>query len=368
MFNIQTPVLVLINICLLCLLYYRTYQIKSIASQSVNYKWIYVIMLICCIFAFWDSDWFHYKQYYDSVVQGMEPPMEAFYLWLMKNVCPNYLTFRIIVWGVATFFLIKTFKRVDADYSSLLFIFSIFFFSRFSYSRVSLAMAIMFYGISLFLGGPNEKKYPVLGFLLVFLSFFLHKSSLFGIAAIALAYLFRNNKRSIILISFIALPVVIILMQSFLGSYIDIIVADEGNFLNEYMTTGVTYLDREKIVTGIGLIIYRLFERIPYYLIAIACGKSIWDNMAYSNPTIKVFFRITFILVLLSSVFLFNLDMNTDVVYSRFLRFAQIPAAISFAYLSYNKLYPKLCSWIWTAGIISTAYSLLYSFYNTFYY
>ena len=58
------------------------------------------------------------------------------------------------------------------------------------------------------------------------------------------------------------------------------------------------------------------------------------------------------------------MNVNTTVVYNRFLKFAAIPATIVLTYLYNNHLFPSLSKWALSIATMGAVYGIIYMMYN----
>ena len=86
-------------------------------------------------------------------------------------------------------------------------------------------------------------------------------------------------------------------------------------------------------------------------------------RMAEVPGDIRFFSRLLVYIVLVSSIFLFDLGANTLTLYIRFMMFGFIPACVVLAWAWEHNFYPRLVKYTFMAGLAGTAYALLYSFY-----
>ena len=167
----QLPILVLSNLILL-LMIYNIMKRSLIPPYCVSIKkrrYALLLILFFCLFSFWGADWFHYIAEY-LVLHNEEKylsNLEEVYVFI-SLASPNYIIFRLIIWGGACLFLFRTFYLIPVKTDLLITTFVIIGLIWFGYARVSLAMAIMFYG-AVYLVEKGYKRY--IGFLFVLSSF-----------------------------------------------------------------------------------------------------------------------------------------------------------------------------------------------------
>lgn len=362
----QTPILVLVDIFMLLVLYMCTRPAFVGGSLPKSRRGFAIFLtVVFCLFSFWGKDWFGYYDYFKRIQSGYEvSSLENIYNWLGANLCPNYIVFRLFIWGSALYFFFQTVKKLKVNADLALFFFCSIYLIWFSYARASLAMAVMFFGYSLLIQSGNRRK--LFGLLLIVASYFLHKSSTFGIVVILLSEVFKRFGKGAITIPLILFPFLVIFMSSHFGVYVNALLLDDSNFLNEYATAGNAYLTADASKSGPGVFLQRFLERAPYYLIAYISVRTYFNKTVIVAPDVKPIFLLLFYIVIFASVFAFNLDLNTETLYGRFLRFGQIPACIVLTYSYSNNIMPKFSKWTIRIALFSTAYSLLYVLYNSY--
>ena len=147
----------------------------------------------------------------------------------------------------------------------------------------------------------------------------------------------------------------------------DCVFEDDTNDISSYLQKGQMYMSAEGRLRGIGEIIRNILERSPYYLTSVI---SFWALLKRENQypsSIKAFFVLQIIIVLMSTAFLFTSKViSMEVIYIRFLRFAFIPTSILLAFLYENAYKHKYIKTVVGIAILGSVYSLLYSFYSSF--
>ena len=365
-----TPLLVLFNILLLLLM---AYLLKPAWSEPYHttrgkYRTAVALTVAFCLFSFWGADWFGYQQTYYSILAGYQTNLESLYVWLIEDVCSGYMEFRLIVWGLALIFYYVTINRLSVPKHLSLFVFCTCFLIWFSYARVSLAMAMMYCGLT-FIYKPIRRQNILsflIGLILVAVSFYFHKSAMFGILIILFVMLTMFTGRSMMWLALFMTPLIVLFAKDTLAEFMMMDFSIEDEALAENMAAGQGYLEKVQTVHGIGAILQSMLERLPHFLTAYLCLR--WQTTrAYlrAPKEIQAFSRVMFFIVLGSSVFLLNLGVNTATVFIRFLRFAAIPCSFVLAYFYKTGYKPKLTRFtiqtLWT----SVAYSMLYSMYNS---
>lgn len=414
----NNPELITINIIMLFVMWFTMRPAIHYADGVVSTKRLYLTLFMWFVFdlfAFWGSDWFHLYVAYQDIMKG-DPIVEKVYSWIARRLAPNnYYLFRIIVWGTAQLLLWDSFKRLSISPHLVLALFVGIWLIWFSYGRVSLAMALVFWGITFY---HQPHKIPVLpqiiGSIAILMSFFFHKSSIFLILVTFLAILTKRFNKIAFAICLIVFPILIRLISEEFVDAIMLTITDRFEDLDNYILKAQFYMDSEIESHGIGPMLGLFLEKIPYYLIAMLGlfaiyndrSKSGYQNNAavedaensigyekendsvnenddnekgetvnldedivyqdYCIPEdIKVFIRVLFYIVLLSSFLLFNINIssNTQVIYDRFIKFSMVPSAIVLAYLLDNYKYLRYAWWTYCLALFGTCYQMIYILY-----
>ncbi len=350
------------------------------------------------IISFWGSDWFHLYVKYDEIMQG-SPIVEDVYNWIASKLAPNnYFLFRIIIWGAAQLILWDTFKRLSISPHLILALFVSVWMIWFSYGRVSLAMALAFWGLTIYHKSSEISIFPkILGICAIAISFYFHKSAIFLIIVSLLTILTRRANRAVFVISLLTLPILAYMLSEGFTDTIMLTMTDRTEDLDEYLVKAQHYMESEEKGFGIGPLLGQILEKAPYYLI-IALGMKVVfyerkntlnenifevaegkgteyseDVEDYNDKTmeqdssvpeiIKMFIRALFFIVLLSSVFLFSSAANTQVIYNRFLKFSFIPATVVLAFFLENPRYVNYAWWIYRFALFGTYYQMIYMLY-----
>lgn len=366
----QSPVLVFSNLLLLTLFFFSLKPaLQANTSRMVRAEgWTMLWVLFFCVFSFWGADWFGYLSYFVEIKRfGSEHvPMEAVYLWL-ADVLPHYLLFRLVVWGVGVLLLCILIRQYDINRGVFLFFFCSISIIWFSYARASVAMVAMFCGLSLMYSEWKRRWIiKLIGALLVVASYFLHKSSVLAISAIVIALIFDKLFKKTGLVWMLLIFVTLLVLSSYyFADFFLSIVDDEDSILYDYASSGASHLTDSNVrAYGWGTGISRFFERAPLYLIAFGCIRSLSSDTRPPKPIRLVMLSFCFI-VFLASIFAFDLGLSTDLLFTRLLRYGQIPFCICLAYFYQNGDHPRLVRLSYTMAIFGSFYSVAYSLYNT---
>lgn len=380
------PILVFTNLVMIAfLLLLGRKGLKEPYSLSRWRRYLMVITsMVFCLFSFWGTDWFHYAEKYINVlyVSGYNTALEDVYV-LIANISPNYLVFRAIIWGLALWLLLLLFRRVSVSTDLLLSIFCGIWLIYFGYGRIVTAYTLMFLG-GLALSKPIKGKILLsllLGGGLLLASLFFHKTAFFGVAIVLIALLPRLlNKRTFILLLLIY-PFVLLLVQLLLLQFMD--AALDTNDNNASSVAGQFYLNEDASEMGIAYLLLLLLQFAPYYMAAwIGYKVNVLQQpeddteeetegqqaelRKVAPSDIRFFSRTVVYIVLVSTIFLFDLGANTLVFYIRFMMFGFIPAAIVLAWAWEHGCCPRMVKYTYLVGLAGTFYALLYSFYVSY--
>lgn len=387
----NNPSLVLINIIMLIIMWFTMRPAIYYTDGTVSPQRLYFTLIMWFafdIFSFWGSDWFHLYERYDDIMQG-SPIVESVYTWIAQRLAPNnYILFRIIVWGAAQLLLWDTFRRLSVSFHLTLAIFVSIWMIWSSYGRVSLAMALAFWGLTIYHKSHRISLLPkVIGICAIAASFYFHKSAIFLIIVSVLSLLTNRFNKTIFILCLIAFPILAQLLNEGFIDTIMLTMTDRAEDLNSYIEKAQYYMESDKKGYGIGPLVGLILEKFPYYLITIlglvAVFKSsnnteLTDYDEADNPEsseyaeeqdpsipedIKVYIRVLFFIVLFSSLFLFSSSVNTQVVYDRFIKFSFVPATIVLAHLFES---PKYFHYAWKTyciALFGTCYQMIYMLY-----
>mgnify|MGYP002625779921 FL=1 len=349
-------------------------------------RWlILLVTLMFCLFSFWGTDWFHYAEMYFNIlyVNGFNTSLEPVYCFV-ATISSNYLVFRLIIWGTALFLLMLLFGHVSAPRDLLLAIFCSVWLIYFGYGRVVMAYTLMYLGGAVITKPLRGKVLLslILGVTLILLSAFFHKSSFFGIALVFLALLPRLLNKRTLLLALMAYPFMILSVQLLLMQFMDSAFDPRDN--SSYATAGQIYLSEDASDIGIAYLLLLILEFTPYYMaawIAYKANSFRRDDAPSETPPegeeeeegegtqpavpadIRFFSRLLVYIVLVSTIFLFDLGANTLTLYIRFMMFGFLPICVILAWAWQHDFCPRMVKYTYLAGLAGTGYALLYSFY-----
>lgn len=295
-------------------------------------RFLFFGFLLFAITDFADGDYYHYWEY----IQGLpsyflsEDGLEIFYNWLILELNKNYLLFRICVWGSASVLYLLTIRRLGVNLNHCLFVMVVCFIMTFSYARATLAMALMFYGISLFLKPYNKFKlvWRSIGLVAIICSTFFHRSMTTMIIIVALAYFIPLNKK-ITTILLCCFPVIVVLMRIFLSDYILFYLDDE------VMTRKLTgYMEADRGTANWKGMIQQFFQYSTYYLPLILSSWKLeyQKQKVICESYVYILYKIVFVTIIVATSMLFIVDGN-EVLFYRYIYMTMIPITILLTYL-----------------------------------
>lgn len=363
LFPYKTPYLVLFDIFLVALFYYMLFPVVHRREEITPYRFkvFMLLLVIYLVFAFWNGDWYNYQGIF--VRMNKNPlaisHMEEFYDFLMRS-CPNYYSFRLVVWGSALTFVHLIIERVKLNKELCYFFFAFCFLHYFSYARVSLAVVVLLYGVIVF---QNPYKYVIpsriLGIALIIGSSFLHKSAPLGLLPVVFSLFVKPANRNswfYLMLAFVSSVVILRVL------FTQILSLDFGE-LDEY-ANDIQNSQNESIYFGqdIGYLVTTLCEHIPYFLVA---ALSFRIQNEYDMPKgIEAIVKFHFYIVLFSILFAMDLGGNTSQLYYRLLRFSIVPASITISYAYQYGLFPRMTKITALVCMMGGAITLVYTLYD----
>lgn len=363
----QTPLLVAFNLFLLVMMFLLMRKATSYPFK-VNYlnrRFTIFLSFVFVLFSFWGADWFHYLELYPSIKNGDTGHMESVYVYIAQNLSVNYLTFRFVVWGTGLILIYILFRHLSISCDLLILMFSSIWIIWFSYARVSASMSFAFISLLCLIKPGRSKLISYsLGILFLFLALLFHKTGFFAVICVMLTWLsFKLSPYAFLSFVVLGMIVAIYFSPTVLNNLVDSVDSEEGMW-GTAIAYGAEYMSKTTSQIGLGTKVQYLFERLPYYLLVIQCLMCMRPRVYRNIPLdVSAFMRLLVIIVFITSLFAFNMDVNTRTIYDRFLRFAAIPGAVVMAYFWENKFYPKLTRYTFYIALAGAWYAVLYSMY-----
>lgn len=366
--NERTFDLVLYNIILMLIVYFSFKDAKRLPFlifPKIKKTVGIVCLFLFFLFAFWGNDWFHVAEFYPLLRAGDRTHMEDVYSWIAQNLAPNYIVFRAIIWGSCLFLIKLLFDRLDIKKDLLWLMFAVFGAVWCSYARVSLAMCLMFFGLAVFFSPYKQKCLSyIIAISAIAVSYYFHKSALFGIIIVVFATFIRKINRYTIILFVLFIPFVLVVLKNMVSEILYSDANDINGAFGQSLTSAQGYMGREAGVTGIGALLLKIFERTAYILTGIlALLMIVKDKKINRSPVINAFLRLDIFMVLISCLFLFDLGIETSIIAERFFRFLFIPTGILIAYFWQIRYRMRLTKISFVLAILYSSYALLYSLY-----
>lgn len=324
----------------------------------------YCLIVVFCVFAFWGSDFFHiYDDYKELVLSRWR--LESVYHFIAKEIAPDsYFFWRLVVWGFATILIAKTFKRVKVNESLSVCFFLMVWILWFSYARVSLSMAMVFFGLAVISKSQKSFFSWLYGLVFIFSSLFFHKSAGFIICISLLAVFIPNKWEKKWFIVLLCFPLMVYVARTYLSSFLIGDLSSNNEEINSYIERGQDYMNDENYIQGLGYLLGQLLERIPYYMLYISSLRLlVYKTYQVDNKSIIVFMKALVLLVTVASVFAFDISINTQLIYERFMRFSFIPSCVLLTYFWCNNIYPKWQKWTFHIAWVGSLYQITYMLY-----
>jgi hypothetical protein len=312
------------------------------AFRKTGYNLLIILILLFCVFGFWDPDFFGLAHSFFGISEDKEDFKEPVYEYIRLLSFDSYIVFRLYIWGGALFLLMKSALYYRLPTNLFVYIFLIFYLLTFSYPRASLAISMHFYGFTniLFANKKTMRRY-FLGILFIFVSFFFHRSMLVTIALTPMAF-FRFNRFGL-LVSVILLP----LMEIFVLPLIFSIVSDvtfSGEMFNQFNESSNSYMnvmgEAEESNWRFTLIKYLRYSSF-YILIVYTVLKSyICKKNIFTKQEEKVL-SFAIVLCLFGTIFISSNLTGLRIIGYRYLYMTGIPLCV----LMTKMVQRKYCSW-----------------------
>lgn len=300
-------------------------------SKKNNVKFTWFLLIIFCLFAYWDTDYFSFRDFYLSpdFVNFRDP----LYYYLSLFSFNSYTIFRLIIWGGGLLFYIKSLKNFNIPLNISAFVFAIFYLLTFSFGRISLGVCMYFFGISLLLNTSYHKTSQfITGVILVICSYWGHRAMILPIALTPLILLKPNRLQisALIVVGFLIGKYTTPFLAGLLSGDITI---GSGSAAEEAL---LSYASNENEVVMNWK--FKLTSELRWYSIYALMVYCVWKCF-YSKYRDVVRLGIKKIVVLSFGIFLiaFNLQqfdtIGANEMGERFLFILGIPLTLTLAFL-----------------------------------
>lgn len=300
-------------------------------------RWFCLFFIAYAVFYCINTDYFRYRNWiYGADFSLWEKEKIYVFIILICRRIPfeyPYELFRLIVWGGAiaiAFYSYRLYRSLLLPGLALLMLF-VFNAGTVSYARASLAMAVYFLGIALYLYYKDKRLlYGILGIALAVSSYYLHREMIIAIGLLPVLFIPLEKKR-MTLPSVVGLLVGIIALSFFINNteYLDSI------FDNDEITEKMEEFNEQeqgafRLSTFIGYIKYFY----PFYVIT----KIFWrKKIPY---TVLGMYRVTYGILMTSIAFMVVSGLRSVYTY-RILYISMIPMALLMGYCYCNGYFKK---------------------------
>ena len=292
--------LILLNLYLFC---------KNKDSSGTGYFLLWLYVIVFCIFYIpKEGDVVGYFSLYKS--HDKYGHLEPFYLWTINFIDQGFFVWRSFVWGSAMLFLILTFKLCKCSASVAAFSFLSFsLVQNFYYLRNSLAFAVLFFAASLIMYIENSalvslRRYKYFAFILLFSTYFLHRSMPLYILLSLIALAFPLSKRNVYL-ACLFFPLGVYLFETISSLFLNssIWMQDETvkNAMNSVVANGQAWNSRS-FFGQLGLFITYL----PSLYVFLYSPSLIEGDKTIEGRFMNYFLSVSFYVALISFVYLFK--------------------------------------------------------------
>lgn len=340
------------------------YYFKPDTDNKSRNVIIFTIFFLFCLFPLYSPDTFAYYTYYLSIKEGNNfgVPLEQIYFDIISGT-DSFLLFRLIVWGGACACVWITLKSLKIRVGAFLLFFIGLFILKYSYARAFLSFALVFLGMALFYMGKRTLMSKIIGLCIIISASIFHKSALFGVSIALLTILIPTLNKNIVKLLLVIYPLLIILAEILISNFFDI-GFEEGDLAQN---AAQYYLKADTRELGIGKMIENILTRYSFYAAAYLYIAMVFKGSFNQLPLkIRKFATAGFLIVYLSSIFIFNLGYNTQVYYYRLLHFSIIPISVFLGYLYQIRYRFGFVKTTWKIGFVGCLYSFLYTLYNSF--
>lgn len=367
-FNRDTPTALQSIFCLLSYLsvliicykdYYRCKWIRS--NKRVKLYWYVILMpILYSLTNFVDTDYFHYFHFVSNLSRGIQDnSVEIIYHNIAKLTLFNYISFRLVIWGIAFLLLYNSCVRFKIKPDFVFYTIFILYVNLFTYARASLGMAVAFWGITIVLTAHKNIAIKIGGIVILLSSLLFHSSMIIVVACCLIAYLLKWSKRWIIeyLIAIPCLTMGIRIIMDFLLNLdgIEGLIFSKLSYYSELEST-----PNRTLLGKIQYSLEILSFIVPLYIMTKNVyfkSRSLYlDSIRYELSL----YKIAFVLVSLSIAFLF-VGLQTEVFSYRVRYMAIIPIVLSLCSLTIKKIIKRyeyqLCLLLGSATILMSLIS-----------
>ena len=282
-------------------------------QHNNNSKGIFIFFFLYIfnsVYGLWEWDTYHSwddfisaGHYYYFEIDGYE----AIYNWLASITGNHYFLWRFIIWTPACLFIYFSAKKLSLLNNN--FLVSLALFGGFlAFTRGMLGHTMLIYGLIILLRNQNSFYNKLLGLVLIFASYFFHKSMYINILFALIAFIpFGKNliKLSIPLFP-LAIAAASLTVGLIMSGEID---ASYGEGVGGVGDKTMRYLEREKTEVNTNGYISQILTLTPiylsvYYLYNRIFIKRLFDGIKH-ELLYKYLFRLCYVALYISSTYYF---------------------------------------------------------------
>lgn len=267
------------------------------------------VLLFCVFYIPQNGDVIGYFNLYKT--GNVSGHLEPFYEWTINAIPQGFFYWRSVIWGLAMFFIILTFKKlnIEAGYATISFL-SFSLLQNFYYLRNDLAFSILFFSIVhiIYLRYNHISKYLIILYMIIALSsYFLHKSMplYLVLSAIALYFIFKKKNFYILILIF---PVIFFsykwIATTFLEYNIWINSEDTVNYVMDTMNSDGNLWSKSSVLGKLNL----LLTFLPSIYLFIKVPEILRYKDTLEEQYMLYFLIMTFLIAIISFICLFQIS------------------------------------------------------------
>lgn len=333
---------VIVSIFLYTILFLYALRSKDNIIGNAPPLIIHSIIILFCIFSFWDSDYYGYLESLNLIDfrfpnAEQQTHLEPLYVWIGYFVSGDYTLFRFFIWGVSYILFVKTLQNLDIYNKQSIALFIVYFLLIFSYARVSLGMASLFYGASLILKADKRRILNIcIGLAMFLLAYNAHKSMFVAIAIFPLIF-FRFNKYTLLLVVIASISAAILVGGDIISDLLltNTVNDEYGEFIQE---SAANYFTSDAKDRGVASQLISFIQIISLALpIAYCYANAAASKYLSTNFTLRCFVNYSTLLFLIGFSFGLVLSFSSPISY-RLMFMAYIPNIIVISTLRKNQV------------------------------
>lgn len=292
---------------LICFIIYLIMLIKGrrtfsgMVSKSDNYLFVFICMALYSVLGFLEPDTYNYYEIYKEMAYlGYRVHVEPFYYWLSSCFPHSYFTWRLIIWGTASFLIIQSAKMLALNSTVLCYIIPLLFLTQLSVTRGALGISLMLFCVLLLMQSVKKNKTILIPFAILGLSlcFFLHKSMIVFLGLMILSLFVPLNKRFVI-ITLVIFPFLYKLVLPFFTSF-----GLMSGLTEDQVGLIMNYQNSEKMAINTNGVIMTIFEKTILLLLLFNIIKKCTDAKTQVSKGVYFLSKYTYVLIYFSFLFL----------------------------------------------------------------